>query len=290
MGTLYIVGTPIGNLEDITLRALRILREVQLIAAEDTRHTRKLLAHYDIQTPLTSYHEHNRFTKLPAILDALARGDVALVSDAGMPGISDPGAELVQAAVQAGHTVSPVPGPSALIAALVASGLPTEAFAFFGFLPRKAQERRARLRDLADWPHTLIFYEAPHRLAATLADMVAVLGGERRIVIARELTKLHEAFWRGTLAEAVNMVRETPPRGEITLVVEGAAPQKASEPQQWTREQVETALRRLAAEGITGARAAKQVARLSGWPRNEVYAAWLRMTPEEDETEEETEP
>lgn len=286
MGTLYIVGTPIGNLEDITLRALRILREVQLIAAEDTRHTRKLLAHYDIHTPLTSYHEHNRFAKLPAILDALNRGDVALVSDAGMPGISDPGVELVQAAVQAGHTVSPVPGPSALIAALVASGLPTEAFAFFGFLPRKPDERRACLQNLAAWPHTLIFYEAPHRLAATLEDMATVLGGDRRIVIARELTKLHEAFWRGTLAEALSMVRETPPRGEITLVVEGAPPDTSAEPDQWSREQVETALRRLAAEGITGSRAVKQVARLSGWPRDEVYATWLGMTPDEDETEE----
>nr|WP_290666992.1 16S rRNA (cytidine(1402)-2'-O)-methyltransferase [Ardenticatena sp.] len=286
MGTLYIVGTPIGNLEDITLRALRILREVALIAAEDTRRTRKLLAHYDIHTPLTSYHEHNRFAKLPVILDALTRGDVALVSDAGMPGISDPGVELVQAAVQAGHTVSPLPGPSALIAALVASGLPTEAFAFFGFLPRKPDERRARLQDLAAWPHTLIFYEAPHRLAATLEDMAALLGGERRIVIARELTKLHEAFWRGTLAEAVAMVHETPPRGEITLVVEGAPPATPADPDQWSRERVETALRRLAAEGITGSRAVKQVARLSGWPRDEVYATWLGMTPDEDEVEE----
>ena len=199
MGTLYLVATPIGNLEDITLRALRILREVSLIAAEDTRHTRKLLTHFEISTPMTSYHEHSGPARTEAVVAALATGDVALVSDAGTPLLSDPGQALVRAALAAGHAVVPIPGPSAAIAALVASGLSTDQFTFLGFLPRKSSERRALLARFVQAPETLILYEAPHRLLACLDDLLAVLG-DRQATLARELTKVHEEFRRGRLS------------------------------------------------------------------------------------------
>lgn len=281
MGTLYLVGTPIGNLEDITLRALRVLREVNLIAAEDTRRTAKLLRHYDIHTPLTSYHEYNRRQKLPVLLQALQQGDVALVSDAGMPGISDPGHELVCAAIEQGVRVVPVPGPSAVVTALVASGLPADRFTYLGFLPRERQERRRALQDVADIPHTLVFFEAPHRLVDTLADMVEVLGGYRRVAVARELTKVHEEFWRGTLEEALAHFRETPPRGEFTLVVEGAPPASPAEEAPWDEALVRQALVNLKAEGVTGSRAVKEVARLARRPRREVYRIWLDLQAED---------
>ena len=185
MPTLYLVSTPIGNLEDITLRALRVLREVSLIAAEDTRRTQKLLAHYDIHTPLISYHEHNKRRREPRLLEALAQGDVALVSDAGTPLINDPGAALVRAAWEAGHRVVPVPGPNAALAALVASGLPTEAFLYLGYLPRKRAARRQFLQAVADLPYTLIFLETPQRLTAALDDLAAVLGPQRPLTVAR---------------------------------------------------------------------------------------------------------
>ncbi|MDP3185597.1 MAG: 16S rRNA (cytidine(1402)-2'-O)-methyltransferase, partial [Anaerolineales bacterium] len=194
MGTLYLVATPIGNLEDMTPRALRILHEARLIAAEDTRVTRKLLTHFDIHTPLTSYYEHNKLSKLEVILSALAEGDVALVSDAGTPALNDPGYELVRAALEAGHNVSPLPGASAPVAALVASGLPTDAFLYLGYLARKSSARQARLGQVRNLPYTLIFLETPHRLLAALADLEAILG-DRQIAIARELTKLHEEIW-----------------------------------------------------------------------------------------------
>lgn len=281
MGTLYLVGTPIGNLEDITLRALRVLREVDLIAAEDTRRTSKLLKHYDIHTPLTSYHEHNQRQKLPLILRALEEGDVALVSDAGMPGISDPGYELVRAAIERGIRVVPVPGPSAVVTALVASGLSATRFTYLGFLPRKRQERQQALREVASLPHTLVFFEAPHRLVGTLADMVEVLGPNRRIAVARELTKVHEEFWRGTLEAALAYFRETTPRGEFTLVVEGAPPDADHEEEApWDEALVRQALQRLRQEGITGSRAVKEVSRLARWPRREVYRLWLQLQEE----------
>jgi len=270
LGTLYVVSTPIGNLEDITLRALRILGEVDLIAAEDTRATGRLLAHYGIETPLTSYWEHNKLVKLRHILDALREGDVALVSKAGTPGISDPGYELVKAALEEGYNVVPIPGPSALVEALVVSGLPTDSFVYLGFLPRKGSQRARLLSSLLGDTRTLVAFEGPHRLLETLQDVREILG-DRQVVVARELTKLHEEIVRGTADEVLQHFQDNRPRGEMTLVVEGAkeAP--------WEREKIEEALRRLRDDGLTGSRAVKEIARLSRRPRAEVYDIWLDM-------------
>jgi len=220
MGTLYLVGTPIGNLEDISLRALRVLREVGLIAAEDTRTTRKLLSHYDIHTPLTSYHDFSGPGKTRHLISRLAEIDVALVSEAGMPGLSDPGYPLVRAALDAGVPVTTVPGPSALVSALVLSGLPTHACHYLGFLPRKSGGRRKLLQRVAAEPDTLVMYESPHRLVAALRDLEAVLG-QRRMAAARELTKRFEEIVRGTAGEVRAHFERVPPRGEFTLVVAG---------------------------------------------------------------------
>lgn len=226
-GVLYIVATPIGNLEDITLRALRVLKEADLIAAEDTRHTRALLNHYGIETELTSYHEHNERTKAHALAERLKRGErIALVSDAGTPTLSDPGYRLVREAVEAGVPVVPVPGASALTAVLSVSGLPTDRFAFEGFLPAKKAQRRERLRGLREEKRTLIFYEAPHRLQESLQDLIDILG-EREAVLGREITKIHEEFIRGRLSELKARVADREVRGEITLVVMGAAGEAA---------------------------------------------------------------
>jgi 16S rRNA (cytidine1402-2'-O)-methyltransferase len=217
---LFLVATPIGNLEDITLRALRVLREADLIAAEDTRRTAKLLAHYDIHTRTTSFYEQVEREKTPRLLDHLAAGrSLALVSDAGTPGISDPGYRLTRAALAAGFRVEAVPGPSAVLAALVPSGLPTDSFSFVGFPPPKAQARERWLRDLADRRETLVFFEAPHRIRITLETVLAVLG-DRQISVSRELTKLHEETVRGTVSEVLGRLGE--PRGEFTLVLAGA--------------------------------------------------------------------
>jgi len=268
MGSLYLVATPIGNLEDISARALRILREVRLIAAEDTRVTRKLLAHFDIHTPLTSYYEHNKLSKLDILLGALAAGDVALVSDAGTPGLNDPGVELVRAALEVGHRVSPVPGPAAPIAALTASGLPTDSFLYLGYLPRKSSERRALVGRIACSPCTLIFLEAPHRLLDSLADLEAVLG-DRQIAIARELTKLHEEIWRGTITGAREYFARHEPRGEFTLVIEGRL---GSEDQgRWSEAQLAAAIRAGLEAGEAPSALAKRLAGESGWPRREIY-------------------
>ncbi len=222
-GVLYIVATPIGNLEDITLRALRTLRGVDLIAAEDTRRTAKLLNRYQIATRLTSYHEHNERRKLPLLLEKLAGGArIALVSDAGTPGISDPGTRLVRAALEAGHQVQAIPGPSAVLAALVTSGLPLEEFTFVGYPPARPADRRRWLIRLAREPRTLVLFEAPHRVRKTLAEMLSVWG-DRRISVARELTKIHEETFRGTISEA--LAHLAVPRGEFTLVVQGASEQ-----------------------------------------------------------------
>jgi 16S rRNA (cytidine1402-2'-O)-methyltransferase len=272
MGTLYLVATPIGNLEDITLRALRVLRECALVASEDTRTTGRLLAHFDIQKPLISHHEHSRPAQWEQILAALETGDVALVSEAGTPLLSDPGYELALAAIERGFRVVPVPGPSALTAALPVSGLPTDRLLYLGFLPRKAADRRRALTKVADVRATLIFFEAPHRLRAALADAVKSWGGERRCAICRELTKLHEEVWRGTLADALSEWSEREPRGEFTLVVEGAA-----EPAPWEKERVRAALAELLAEGHSRSEAARRVAQQSGWSKNEVYACWSRQ-------------
>lgn len=221
-GRLYVVATPIGNLSDITLRAIRVLEDVDVIAAEDTRTTRKLLAQHGIRTTLVSYHEHNEAVRTPELLDRLRGGDmVALVSESGTPSISDPGYRLVREAIAADITVEPVPGPSATLAALVVSGLPTHAFVFEGFLPRRPGERKRRLEALASDPRTLVLFEAPHRLDATVADMLAVLG-DRQVALCRELTKMHEEIRRSSLSELAHSLRRRPVKGELVLVVQGA--------------------------------------------------------------------
>jgi 16S rRNA (cytidine1402-2'-O)-methyltransferase len=218
-GCLYLVATPIGNLEDITLRALRILREADQIAAEDTRHTQKLLAHYEIYRPLVSYHEHNEMTRAPELLITLEQGGkIALVSDAGMPLVSDPGHRLVTLCLRHQIPVVPVPGPSALLAALSASGLPNEEFLFVGFLPARTGERRRALERLRIEDRTIIFYEAPHRIAECVAEAREVLG-DRPACLAREVTKLHEEFRRGKLSEISESLEDRPARGEITLLI-----------------------------------------------------------------------
>ncbi len=267
IGTLYLVGTPIGNLEDITMRALRILREVPLIAAEDTRQTRKLLDRYDIHQPLISYFEHNEAERVKLLLARLRDGDIALVSEAGMPGISDPGYDLVRAAIDAGIRVVPIPGPSAPIAALAASGLPTDQFLYVGFLPRRAGERRKLLEGVRDEPRTLIAFEAPHRLLDSLGDALHTLGN-RPIAVARELTKLHEEFVRGTIQEVIEHFQASPVRGEITLVV-GGAPSNALSLDLGQR------LAELSQSGLSTRDAVATLTRETGLPRRQVYRLLL---------------
>jgi 16S rRNA (cytidine1402-2'-O)-methyltransferase len=266
MSTLYLIATPIGNLEDISARAIRLLREARLIAAEDTRHTKKLLAHYDIHTQLTSYYEHNKLGKINVILAELEEGDVAVVSDAGTPGLNDPGYELVKAVLQAGHQVSPVPGACAPIAALVASGLPTDRFLYLGYLPRRQGERRQLLQEIANQTITLIFLEAPHRLQAALDDLLDVLG-DRQMSVARELTKLHEEIFRGSVHQACEHFATHAPRGEITLVVAGAT----SASTRWSEIELETQLKSSLGQGEPPSQAAARLSEISGWPRREIY-------------------
>ncbi len=275
-GTLYVVATPIGNLEDLTPRALRILREVDLVAAEDTRHSRKLFNHYGIETPLTSYFQHNEAAKGEKLLHILLEGrDVALISDAGTPAISDPGCLLVQRCHEAGVLVSAIPGPSALIAALSMAGLPTERFAFEGFLPAKTHARCQILRALRQEPRTTVFYEAPHRLVAALQDVLAELGEGRQIAIVRELTKVHEELFRGTVAEACEHFQGKV-RGEIVLLI-GPAEQSAPE------ESVQDALRRWQTETDLPMREiVKQVAKVYGLSGSEVYKESLALRDEEE--------
>lgn len=267
MGTLYLVATPIGNLEDLSPRAVRLLKEAALIAAEDTRQTKKLLTHFDIHTHLTSYFEHNKLAKLDTIMAALAQGDVALVTDAGMPAINDPGYELVRAALAAGHAVSPIPGPSASLAALAASGLPTDRFLYLGYLPRRSSARRAFLEKITDLPYTLIFLEVPHRLLEGLADLESGLG-DRRIAVARELTKVHEEIWRGTLSGARAYFTTHAPRGEFTLVVAGKT---RDEQQKWTEDRLMTAIQLGRKSGDSPSALAKRLAGESGWERKDIY-------------------
>ena len=264
---LYLVATPIGNLEDITLRALRVLREVALIAAEDTRTTRRLLSHYQISTPLTSYFEHNKLTKLDYLLHTAAEQDVALVSEAGMPGISDPGYELVREAAQRGIRVSPIPGPSALVAAAAASGLPTDKLLYLGFLPRRSAERRRALEGVSGARQTLVLYEAPHRVVESLADALAVLG-DRPVAVWRELTKVHEEVVRGSLAEALAHFQASPPRGEFTLVIGGAA---GVLPEEVPPETIQQRLREAQREGLSNREAVSRVASARRLPRKLVY-------------------
>ena len=271
MGTLYLVATPIGNLEDISPRAVRILGSVRLIAAEDTRVTKKLLTHFSLHTPMTSYFEHNKMLKLDQVLAELQRGDVALVSDAGTPAINDPGFELVRAALQAGFEVCPIPGPSAPLAALAASGLPTDAFLYLGYLPRKTGDRRSFLETVKEYPFTLILLESPHRLPAALSDLEVSLG-DRQIAVARELTKLHEQIWRGTLHAAHEYFTQHEPRGEFTLVVAGKPPQQD---RFWTEEQVMVAVRLGLRLGEAPSTLAKRLAEESNWNRKELYSIIL---------------
>ncbi len=265
-GTIYLVATPLGNLEDITLRALRILREVDLIACEDTRHTGKLLKHFEIGKPLISFHEHNEAERARELVERAARGvSIAIVSDAGMPGISDPGYRVVQEAIEAGVAITPIPGPVALETALAASGLPTDAFRFGGFLPPKATQRRKVLEGLADESATLIFYEAPHRILGTLEDIVATLG-DRPTVVARELTKVHEEFLRGPASQVLETLNKRGSvKGEMTLLIGRGA---SADPVAGTViERVEL----LIGEGTERMEAIKQVARERGVPKREVY-------------------
>jgi 16S rRNA (cytidine1402-2'-O)-methyltransferase len=281
MGTLFLIATPIGNLEDITLRALRVLREVSLIAAEDTRHTRKLLTHFEIWTPLTSYHEHSGPARTDLVIAALATGDVALVSDAGTPLLSDPGQALVRAALAAGHAVVPIPGPSAAIAALVASGLATDQFTFLGFLPRKSSDRRALLARFAQAPETLILYEAPHRLLACLDDALATLG-DRNATLARELTKVHEEFRRGRLsALRAGYERGDAPRGEFTIVFSGAESKFEQETEESLERRAVERIQLLLASGVSVRETAVEVARLTGLPRRQAYRLALESSTED---------
>ena len=270
MSTLYVVATPIGNLEDITLRALRILGEVGLIAAEDTRTTRKLLNHYGIRTPLVSFHEHNKAARLPTILEAVKSKDVALVSEAGVPTVSDPGRELVRRALETGVSVVPAPGPSALITALSISGMFADSFVFLGFIPRRKKDRLRLLESLSAESRTLVAFEAPHRLRQTLEDMRSTWA-DRSIVLCRELTKVYEEVYRGAIAGALEQF--TKPRGEFTLVIEGGKETKAKPDESW----VGSELARLKAEGLRARDAVDAVAGASGLPRQIVYGCWLAL-------------
>lgn len=267
MGTLYIVATPLGNLEDITYRAVRILKEVPLIAAEDTRTAKVLRDHYQITTPLISFHDFSSTQKLQELLAKLLEGDLALISDAGTPGINDPGYNLVRAALAENHQVVPVPGPSAPIAALSASGQAPDAFHYFGYLPRKSKARQDLLNEVKSCSSTLIFLETPHRLVESLEDILAVLG-DRKMTAAREMTKIHEEFARGQVDQVLDHFTREKPRGEITLVIEGAD----EEDLKWTEGKVLAALQKAQqARESSPSQISKEIARKSGWPRRVIY-------------------
>jgi len=272
-GILYIVATPIGNLEDITLRAIRVLKDVAVIAAEDTRHTRHLLDRYEIETELTSYHDHNKEEKAPVLVERMLDGkSVALVSDAGTPGISDPGYFLINLAIAQEIPVVPIPGASAAIAALSVSGLPTDRFVFEGFLPAKRMARLKRLQELAKQERTIIFYEAPHRIVKTIEDMLEVFGG-RRAVITREMTKIHEETIRGTLADVLKRLQKGTIKGEFTVILHGASEESS-------RQDIDTAeyLRNLMLHrGLSKKEAVSVAAEELGLPKKEVYKDSLKL-------------
>jgi 16S rRNA (cytidine1402-2'-O)-methyltransferase len=272
-GALVLVGTPIGNLGDLSPRAVEALSAADAICCEDTRRTGRLLQHAGVaRRPLVVVNDHTEADAVAGVLARLAAGErVAVVTDAGMPGIADPGERLVRAAVDAGHTVEVVPGPSAAIAAVVASALPTARFVFEGFLPRKGSGRSERLAEVAAEPRTVVLYEAPHRLARTLADLAGACGGDRRVAVARELTKLHEEVWRGTLTAAVAWVADHPPRGEIVLVLDGAPP-----PPEADDDAIEAAVQARLDAGDSARDAAAAVAALLGVPRRRAYAVAVR--------------
>ena len=271
-GTLYVVGTPIGNFEDITFRALRILKEVDVIACEDTRHTQKLLNHYSISTRTISYHLHNEITRAPELIVQMEGGsNVALVSDAGMPGISDPGYRLVQLAIRHGIRVVPIPGASAFVAALSAAGLEMDRFRFIGFLPSKKLARRGSLLALASSEESLVFYESPHRILEMLEDTLEILG-DRPVVVGREMTKLHEEFLRGPASGVLAALMKKPVKGEITVIIGPPAdPRQKSLPVQLIRPEIEGAM---STEGLNERAALKAVARRRGISRSEAYRQW----------------
>jgi 16S rRNA (cytidine1402-2'-O)-methyltransferase len=267
-GMIYLCATPIGNLEDVTLRVLRILKEADTVAAEDTRHTRKLLSHYDIHTPLVSLHEHNESERIPSLIEEAQSGKlIAVVTDAGMPGISDPGTAICRAAREAGVPVTVAPGPSAVLSALVLSGLDGERFVFEGFLPRAKAEKRERLASIAAEERTVILYEAPHRVEKTLKALCDACGGDRQVSVVREITKVHEEVWSGTLGEAAARAGgEEGFRGELVLVLAGAQVQET----EWEMD-IPDQLRRYIREGMDKKEAVKRVARERGLPKSEVY-------------------
>ena len=269
MSVLYIIATPIGNLEDISLRALRLLGQVKLIAAEDTRTTRNLLKAYNIKNKVTSYYEHTKISKLDYILNHLMEGDVALVSDAGMPGLSDTGYELVSAAIERGFQVIPVPGPSAPITALVSSGLPTDQFIYLGFLPRRKPERQRLLQSINCETRTIVAFEAPHRLLATFKDMLDIIG-DRQIAVCRELTKIHEEIFRGTLSQAISHF--TQPRGEFTLVIQGGETKKKD-----IDFSIELELNKLFKQGLSAKEAISQLHSISKVSKKSLYKIWINF-------------
>lgn len=275
--TLYLVATPIGNLEDMTVRALRLLKEVDVIAAEDTRNTKKLCNYFSIDTPLVSYHEHNQDSGGEKILRYLGEGkSVALVSDAGMPCISDPGEDIVKKAVEAGYPVVPVPGANAALSALIASGITPQPFLFYGFLSRNKKARLTELEKLSQKEETLLFYEAPHRLKDSLKSLMAVFGGDRRIVLAREVTKKFEEFLRGSLEEAVAWSESNEIRGEFCLVVEGNLEPDVLEVDEWWKEltYAQHVTQLMEQKQISSKEAIKEVAKARGLPKRDVYEAF----------------
>lgn len=278
-GIIYIVGTPIGNLSDFSPRAIQTLREVDFIAAEDTRVTLKLLNHFDIRKPLVSYHEHNLRERGEAIIQRVLDGEnVAVVSDAGMPCVSDPGEDIVRLAAEADIQTIVIPGPSAAISALCISGLSTSRFSFEGFLSTNRKNRREHLQSLIGNTHTLIFYEAPHKLLDTLKDMASTFGADRRISLCREMTKIHEQVFRTTLEEAIQYYSENTPKGEFVLILEGA--QKPVEPEITFEQAVEEAAQ-LVESGVRVADAAKQVSANTPFKKSEIYSALISMSREE---------
>jgi len=278
-GILYICGTPIGNLEDITLRSLKILKEVNLIAAEDTRHTLKLLNHYQINTKVTSYYEYNKFKKASYLVEILKNGqDIALVSDAGMPGISDPGYVLIDLALKNNIKIIPVPGVSALITALVVSGLPTDKFVFEGFLPRKIKDRKRYFKSIENEERTIIFYETPHRLKKALKDMLEILG-DRKVVIARELTKLYEEIIRGKLSQVLTEISTKEVKGEITLIVQGGIKKKENSSTDFLIKEciIEEYLKKLKNQGYSNKEIIKITQEKLNIPKNLIYKKLLEM-------------
>jgi 16S rRNA (cytidine1402-2'-O)-methyltransferase len=270
MPSLYVIATPIGNLEDITFRAVKILKEVSLIAAEDTRNTRKLLNAYDIKTPATSYHEHNKLTKLDYILSLLENSDIAMVSDAGMPGISDPGYELIREVSKHGIPVIPIPGPSALVSSIAVSGLPADKFLYLGFLPHKRGDRAKILTDRKNEKATLVFYEAPHRIQYSLRDMLDILGN-REVAICRELTKIHEEIYRGHLEDAIEHFNS--PRGEFTIVVEG----QTEIIQSVLTDDIKSDILHLMKSGLKAKDAVNILSNGTGLSKKELYKVWLNL-------------